>query len=183
MRACACSRRSASSGVALAAGDSGDAIHDPCCLPFAPAILASAVAALAQPLSSDEQSTQRIARGIARAIIVDTSESMRQADASGARPIDAARREAERLARDAQTSLVIQSATPRRALAGAADWIARQHRRAELVIVSDFQTGTIDRRDLDAMPRAAGIRLLRVPAVQGPVESVAQAGDVETSHA
>ena len=94
--------------------------------------------------------------------------------------MDSARTESERLARDAQTSLVIQTATPRRALAGAASWIARQQRRAELVIVSDFQTGTIDRRDLDAVPRAAGIRFVRVGAAGGSGESVAQAGDVQT---
>ena len=155
-------------------------IRDPMLLAVRLGILASAAIALAQPFLITSKRRSESTRGIARAIIVDTSESMRQADTNGARPIVAARRESERLARDAQMSLVIQSATPRRALAGAASWIARQQRRAEVVIVSDFQTGTIDRLDLDVVPRAAGIRFSRVSAVGGSNESVAQAGDVET---
>jgi hypothetical protein len=155
-------------------------IRDPLLLAVRLGILASAVIALAQPFLFTRKRSNALSRGIARAIIVDTSESMHRAAPNGARPMDAARTESERLARDAQTSLVIQSATPRRALAGAVAWIARQRRRAELVIVSDFQTGTIDRRDLDAVPRGAGVRFSRVTAAGRSSESVTHTGDVGT---
>lgn len=155
-------------------------IRDPLLLAVRLGILTLAVIALAQPLLLTRKRRDELSRGIARAIVVDTSESMWRKGVGGTRPIDSARAESERLARDAQTSLVIQSANPPRALAGAASWIERQQRRAELVIVSDFQTGTIERRDLDAVPRAAGIRFVQVPGVQGLNESVARAGDVET---
>ena len=172
-----------SPAVALVADEAATYSRSACCSPFDCGILASAVIALAQPFLVTSKRRNELSRGIARAIVVDTSESMRQADANGARPIDAARRESERLARDAQTSLVIQSATPRRALAGAADWIARQQRRAELVIVSDFQTGTIDRRDLDAVPRAAGFVSRASRAAGGSSESVAQRATSRPSRA
>ena len=155
-------------------------IRDPLLLAVRLGVLASAVIALAQPFVLTRKRRNELSRGIARAIVVDTSESMWRRGAGGTRPIDSARAEGNRLAGDAQTSLVIQTANPRRALAGAARWIQRRQRRAELVIVSDFQTGTIDRPDLDAVPHAAGIRFVRVPAVQGPNEIVTQAGDVET---
>jgi hypothetical protein len=104
---------------------------------------------------------------------------MRRASRDGTPALVTARREAQRVAADAQTSIAIETATPARALAGAVAWIARQHRRAELVIVSDFQTGTIDARDLAMVPRAAGIVLSRIDAAPATDEVVARAGDVE----
>jgi hypothetical protein len=88
-------------------------IRDPLLLAVRLGILASAVIALAQPFLITSKRRSESTRGTARAIIVDTSESMQRAGANGARPMDSARTESERLARDAQTSLVIQSATPR----------------------------------------------------------------------
>ena len=156
-------------------------IRDPLLLAVRLGILASAVIALAQPYLVTAKRRRDFTRGISRAIIVDTSESMRRPGAGGARPLDKARADAERLAGEAQTSLVIQTAIPRRALVGAVSWIARQQRRAELVIVSDFQTETVDARDLAVVPRTVGIRPSRVDAVPGPNAIVTQAGDIESS--
>ena len=154
-------------------------IREPLLLAVRLSVLASAVVALAQPFFVTNGRRSAASRGLARAFVVDTSESMRRAGPTGARPMDSARADAQRLATEAQTSVIIQSSSPRRALAGAAEWIARQQRRAELVIVSDFQTGTIDERDLAAVPRSVGVRLLRVAAVP-PGETVARTGDLET---
>ena len=131
-------------------------IRDPLLLAVRVGILASAVTALAQPFFVTNARRRESARGIARAIIVDTSASMRRGSVGAARPLDSARVVAAVLARESQTSLVIETGAPRRAVAGAIDWSARQRRRAEVVIVSDFQAGTLDAHDVAAVPRRIG---------------------------
>ena len=152
-------------------------IRDPLLLAIRVGILASAVTALAQPFFVTNARRRESARGISRAIIVDTSASMRRGSLGAVRPLDSARVLAEVLAREAQTSLRIETTAPRRGLAGANDWIARQHRRAEVVIVSDFQTGTIDARDVTAVPPEVGLHLSRVAFVSAPNELVPTARD------
>ena len=140
-------------------------IRDPLLLAARIGILVSAVMALAQPFFVTSARRRDSARGMARAIIVDTSASMRRGGDGAARPLDSARVVAAVLARESQTSLVIETGAPRRAVAGAIDWSARQRRRAEVVIVSDFQAGTLDAHDVAAVPRRIGLRLSRVPFV------------------
>ena len=154
-------------------------VRDPLLLALRLGILSAAVFALTQPLLVTGKRLRDSARGIARVIIVDTSASMRRASRDGSPALAAVRRDAQRTAGEAQTSIVMETATPRRALAGAVAWLSRQHRRAELVIVSDFQAGTIEARDLMTVPRDIGIVLSRVDVAPATVEVATQAGDVD----
>ncbi|HEY7395516.1 MAG TPA: BatA domain-containing protein [Gemmatimonadaceae bacterium] len=132
-------------------------LHDGALLLVRLGILAVAVTALAQPLlrASRGRST---ASSLARAIIVDTSASMHAGTA-----LEAARRDAQPLAAEAQTALVIESASPARELRGADAWLGRQSGRRELVVLSDFQSGSLTATDLRGVQPATGIRLARVP--------------------
>ena len=127
-------------------------------------ILAAAVAALARPAWVTDRGNET-ARSVARAIIVDTSESMRRsvpAGGGGQRAVDAARAEAQRMASDARSSAFIHTVAPAEALAGAAGWLATQRGRREIVVISDFQIGTIDEVDLRAVPPGIGLELVRL---------------------
>jgi hypothetical protein len=132
------------------------------------AIVVVAVAALAQPLlfaANRAPSGER--RGVRRAIVLDTSASMRRATASGERAADVARREARRLENESGTGLVIATATPARALEGAARWLELEGGARELVVVSDFQQGAVDSSDVARVSADIGLRFVPVvPAVR-----------------
>ena len=140
------------------------------------AMLAAAVAALAAPLVVSADRERRLGAGIARAIILDTSESVRRASvpygsaqtATGGESslaMDAVRGHGTRLASEARTSVVIETGAPASALAGASAWLEHQRGRRELAIVSDFQTGAIDSSDLAIVPGDIGIRLIQVSGI------------------
>jgi hypothetical protein len=137
-------------------------VHDAALLAVRLGILAAAVAALAQPLVLTSNRTRRLDASLARAIIVDTSASMSRLAATGERAVDAARASAKRLAGEAQTSTIVESADPSRAIAGAAAWLARQPGRRELAIVSDFQVGSLDSTAVASIPSTLGVRLDRI---------------------
>lgn len=149
-------------------------VHDWILLAVRIGILAAAVTALAQPLLLTAARTRTLDRALARAIIVDTSATMLRAAA-------VAQREATRLAGEAQTSTVLESGAPVRAIAGAIAWLARQPGRAELVVISDFQLGTIDSTSLAAIPGSIGIRLSRIALTESsaPIETRARFGTAE----
>ena len=141
------------------------------------AILAAAVAALAGPLLLTADRERDLGRSVARAIIVDTSASvagdMAQGGAvagaqgagatqRGARPIELARREAARLAGAGGTAVRLETRSPALAIPGAVAWLDRQPGRRELVIISDFQVGSIDSADLALVPSDVGIGLVQV---------------------
>src|SRR5262245_32953055 len=87
-------------------------LHDVALLLVRLAILAVAVAALAQPfLRASRARTTTTA--LARAILVDTSASMRRAS-NGGTALEAARRNAQRLVADARPALIIESSSPAR---------------------------------------------------------------------
>ena len=130
-------------------------VHDAALLAVRAGILASAVAALAQPLFLTAGRKQMLDRGVARAIIVDTSASMRP-------ELDSARATAKALASTAQASIVVEAHDPAGAISGAAAWIARQGRRGEIAIVSDFQRGQIVAGDLTDIPAGVGLTMHRV---------------------
>ena len=135
-------------------------------------IVAAAAAALAQPLLLTADRSGNRERSVARAIIVDTSPSMRRSARAGTpeapRAVDVARFEAQRVVADARTSVFIHTAAPAHALAGAVGWLGTQRGRREIVLVSDFQVGTVDAADLRAVPAAIGVQLIRVD-VESPV--------------
>ena len=125
-------------------------------------ILAAAVAALAQPLLQTK-SRGAVASRTVRAIVVDTSASMQRALATGSGTLaDSAARAATASAANAAQSVVLPTANVSEAIAGAATWLKQRQGTHELVVVSDFQRGTIDSLALSAVPARFGVRLIRV---------------------
>jgi hypothetical protein len=139
-------------------------------------ILAAAVGALAAPLLLTAGRERDRARSLARAIIVDTSASMRRA----ARP-GTSLEEAKRLAADAGTSVIVQTDAPASALAGAVGWLGTQRGRREVVVISDFQVGAVDSVDLAVVPRDIGVGLTRieVAAPSAPIEVTTRQGSAD----
>lgn len=134
-------------------------IQDPLLLALRIAIVTVAALALAQPLVMTGGRRRALDRGLARVIIVDTSASMSRGTGRGGRMLDSARSLATRLGAAAQTSIVVQSAEPADVIPGAVAWLAKQGRRADIAIVSDFQRGAIDSLDLRAIPTSVGLVL------------------------
>ncbi|MEO7522278.1 MAG: BatA domain-containing protein, partial [Gemmatimonas sp.] len=133
------------------------------------AILLAAITALAQPLRRSAQRVSQSAQ-LVRAIVVDTSASMQQPTAVGAMSaLDSARKLARARADEAFRSVVLASDRPSDALPGAVAWLSRQQGMHELVVVSDFQRGTIDSASIDVVPPAYGVRLERIE--RAPLDS------------
>lgn len=153
-------------------------VQDPLLLAVRCAILGLAALALAQPVLLTAKRKQAMERGIARAIVVDTSASMRRPTPSGLPALDSARRAARALANEAQASVVVETNDPTRALAGAAAWLAKHYQRADLVVISDFQRGQLDSSDVRAVPSDVSVTLHRVPVATAPgLETQWTAGD------
>jgi hypothetical protein len=144
-------------------------IQDPLLLAIRCAIVALAVLALARPLLLARGRKMEIERGVARAIVLDTSASMRRLTPSGNSALDSARRVARTLAGDATASIVIETAQPARQLEGAVAWLRQHYQRAELTVISDFQRGQIDSSDVQAVPGDVSVTLRRVPVVSPSV--------------
>jgi hypothetical protein len=144
-------------------------IQDPLLLAIRCAIVALAALALARPLLLTRGRKMEIERGVARAIVLDTSASMRRLTPSGNSALDSARRVARTLAGDATASIVIETAQPARQLEGAVAWLRQHYQRAELTVISDFQRGQIDSSDVQAVPGDVSVTLRRVPVVSPSV--------------
>jgi hypothetical protein len=146
------------------------------------AIVAVAVAALAQPLLRTANRQRNLGRTLARAILVDTSASMLQLMPTGESGSAYARREAARLAGEAQAGVVVETSDPARQIAGASSWLGKRAARRELVVISDFRLGAIDPADFTAVPAEMGIRLLRVDtrSDSAPVDVITRSGAIET---
>ena len=138
-------------------------IHDLLLLCVRVAILVAAVAALAQPLLQTANRKRAFDQSLARTVIVDTSASMLRANRGRAPAIETALREARLLTDSATAAIILRTATPASAIAGALAWLGRQGGRGEVVIVSDFQVGTLEQADVAAIPRDVGVRLIVVP--------------------
>ena len=126
------------------------------------AILAAAAAGLAQPLFLTADRERELGRTLARAIVVDTSTSMRRASPAGASALVSARTQARSAQGEATAALVVETDAPARALPGAAAWLGTQEGRREVVIISDFQEGTLSERDVSTLPAQLGVRLQRI---------------------
>ena len=120
------------------------------------AIVALAVAALAQPLLLAGPRLDAWNGRLARATVVDVSGSM-----------STARSEAVDAARAAEQGTIvairIDAAELRSGVRQAVERLAASPpARREIVVVSDFQRGALSHADLDAVPAAIGIRLVQV---------------------
>ena len=139
-------------------------LHDLLLLATRVALLAVAVAALAQPLLLLRSRRAAIDDRLARAVVVDTSASMFRSTPTGNRAIDSARSAARTLASGARPGIIIETTSPRSVIDGAIGWLESQPSRRELVIVSDFQVGAVDSVAIAAVPGAIGIRAVAIPA-------------------
>ncbi len=125
------------------------------------AIFVAAVLALAEPLWLSAARKRAFNSTVARAIVLDSSVSMMRKGASGQSAMAAARIASENLAHEAQASMVIQTSSPNASLIGAVAWLGTQDGRGEVVVLSDFQTSSVDSAALSAIPKQIGVHLVR----------------------
>ena len=119
------------------------------------AIIACAALALAQPLFLIESRTAAWADRTARVVIADTSDSAR-----GAVTRDAIA--AESLSADPAVAIETTEIGP--SLDRATAWLATAPpARREIVVLSDFQRGSLTDEAVSRVPRAIGLRLVRLP--------------------
>ncbi|HEX3927702.1 MAG TPA: BatA domain-containing protein [Gemmatimonadales bacterium] len=143
-------------------------IHDVLLLLVRASMLALVAAALAAPLLLTRHRQAALDAVLARAIVVDTSASMRR-PGDGAIPlITMARQRAAALAAAAPLATIVETAEPTRAVRGAAAWLATQTGRREIVIISDFQVGALDSASVAAVTSDIGVQLVRV-ATSAPI--------------
>ena len=132
-------------------------------------ILAAATMALARPVFGRATRDASAARAGSRAIVIDSSASMRRVGANGRHALDTARALATRTADSAATSTILESGAPASAIPGAIAWLATQPVPRELVVLSDFQRGTLDAAAAATVPTGMGLRL--VPIVSAAPDS------------
>lgn len=132
------------------------------------AIVMAAVLACAQPVLLSAWRTGRWNQRTARAVVVDTSRSM-PAEPQTARLADQELQAAFASARFADPD--VRSGVQR-----AVDWLSHMPpARREIVIVSDFQRGTIDAETLARIPSSVGLRFIRAgaPSTTAPLPPIA----------
>jgi hypothetical protein len=126
------------------------------------AILAVAVAALAQPLLRTRDRERSAGGMVTRAIVLDTSASMSRPSPTGERASEIARQDADEFAAQANASVLLESRNPAHAIAGAVAWLRTQPGAREIIVISDFQSGTVDSTTFAQIPPDIGIRLSRI---------------------
>ena len=128
------------------------------------AVIAAAALALAQPLWLNARRT-RAANTPVRAIVVDTSLSMRRltSDRAVETAMEQARVLAQQMLDSSREALVIETDRAGTSIAGASSWLSARSGLREIVIVSDFQEGAVQDGNLAAVLPGIGVRPLRVP--------------------
>ena len=82
------------------------------------------------------------------------------------------------MANEAQTTAIVETNDPARALAAAVSWLAGRPQRRDLVVLSDFQRGLLDSNDVRAIPADISLTFRRIPVVSTTVvETRWTAGD------
>ena len=121
------------------------------------AIVVVAVLALTQPScvprSADDSTIPT------RVVIVDTSASMSRVTPSGPVASVMARQVADRESMGIIDSRRVETESPASALPGVVAWLENKPGLREVVIVSDFQRGTLDSIDLASIPQSMGLTL------------------------
>ena len=126
------------------------------------AILAVAVAALAQPLLRTRDRERSAGGIVTRAIVLDTSASMSRPSPTGEPASEIGRQEAGEFAAEANAAVLLESRNPPHAIAGAVAWLRTQPGAREIIVISDFQSGTVDSTTFARVPPDIGIRLSRI---------------------
>jgi hypothetical protein len=122
------------------------------------AVVVAAVAALAGPLVLTPN--RRGTDTTVALVIVDTSLSTQGA------PRELAKEAAAEAAGRYDVARTVESDSPARALPAAAAWLARHGGLREIVIVSDFQRGTVTADEVAHIPEGIGVRF--VPVTRSP---------------
>ena len=118
------------------------------------AIVATAVLAAAQPLVVTPWRLARWNARVSRAVIVDTSRGLAS---PGVAP-----RLGDQEMRDVFAARRLDTSSLADGLERAGAWLERvPPSRREIVVISDFQLGTLADRDLAAIPAGVGLRLIR----------------------
>ncbi len=122
------------------------------------AILAFAVAALAQPLLNTGARQRASNAALARVVLVDTSGAI--VDSLSVAAVE----DSIAAVSPATTTLRLYAHTPAQQLAGAVQWIRRQPGRGEIVVLSRFREWTLDSVDVAGIPTDIGVTLHRLSA-------------------
>ena len=125
------------------------------------AIVVAAVAALAGPWLVTGAREARAGDRVVRAVVVDASESLTRPDAAGRTALEDARARAAALGGEADDAQVVETGDADVAIAGAGAWLLGRSGRRELVVLSDFQAGTIQEDTLRALDASIGLRMVR----------------------
>ena len=151
------------------------------------AIVAAAVVAAAHPLvvtAGAQPSGTRASRARSSSIRRGTTRRPRRQPATAARyRLHPRQQLADQESASAFRSVQIESGDIADALARAARWlIAAPPSRREVVVISDFRMGALDRKSLDVLPLEVGIRFVRAgtppaerAAILSPIEGGATA--------
>ncbi len=127
------------------------------------AIVALAVAALAGPIVLTAARTAAWNSRTARAVVVDTSDSMGVPDATGVAPARAAAEGAAAELASATYGVRLDARDLRQGMARASAWLAASPpARREVVVVSDFQRGGLASSTSSSMASGIGVRFVPV---------------------
>ena len=144
-------------------------ISDPWLLLIRMAVIAAAACALAQPVVLTSARLENWNARVARAVVVDTSESMRLRGA-----VRAAADAADAEARASHVATRIETADLRGGVRQAVEWLASAPpARREVVIISDFQRGGLTGADITVVPSSIGVRGVQVAGAASPPSRLA----------
>jgi hypothetical protein len=136
---------------------------DPWLLLLRVAAIACAAGAAAGPILVTSTRLAEWNAVTARAIVVDTSESMGVADAGGAVPARLADEAAQAEARSAAYSTRIDASSLADGVRRAAAWtVSAPPARREVVVITDAQHGALDAGTLADVPDGTGVRVVAV---------------------
>jgi hypothetical protein len=135
-------------------------LSDPLLLLVRSAVIACAALALAQPLILSEGRMNAWSARTARVVVVDRSQSARGAVSSEAIAAEAS---------SADPSATVETAELGSGLDQASAWLAvAPPARREIVVLSDFQLGSLTEREVGRVPAEIGLRFVRM-SKPGPI--------------
>ena len=127
------------------------------------ALITAAVLAVARPIVLAPSRLRSWNARIARAVVVDTSESMRRGSAGAQTPASAATEAADVEQVRATYGFRIEEGDVHSGLRRALAWIEHAPpARREVVVISDFQRGVLTAADVAEVPASIGLRFVRV---------------------
>jgi Aerotolerance regulator N-terminal len=130
------------------------------------AIVAAAVVAAAQPLILTPWRVSKWNARTVRALVIDTSPSMRRTDAAGETPAAIAAATVDAETESAFGAVTLQVTDLEEGIGRAVQQLnTMPPGRREIVVLSDFQRATLDETALATVPRDVGLRFVRAGAM------------------